>query len=86
MQGLCQTDQFDELNLCGHSEKLALGFGLISTPLGTTLRVTESVSVCSNCLAFMEFVSKLAEREIILRDAIQFHLFEDGVCSCTDDW
>lgn len=34
MQGLCQTDQFDELNLCGHSEKLALGFGLISTSWG----------------------------------------------------
>ncbi|KAJ0970452.1 hypothetical protein J5N97_023329 [Dioscorea zingiberensis] len=29
--------------LCGHSERLAIAFGIISTPLGTTIRVTKNL-------------------------------------------
>ncbi|CAN6228848.1 unnamed protein product [Urochloa humidicola] len=72
--------------LCGHSEKLAIVFGIISTPPGTTIRVMKNLRVCIDCHTVTKFISKLAEREIVVRDANRFHHFKDGDCSCGDFW
>ncbi|CAN1231422.1 Pentatricopeptide repeat-containing protein At3g46790, chloroplastic [Linum grandiflorum] len=54
----------------GHSEKLALAFGLVNT----------------NCHEFTKFISKFAGKEILVRDVNRLHRFRNGVCSCGDFW
>ncbi|XP_077227832.1 tetratricopeptide repeat (TPR)-like superfamily protein [Tasmannia lanceolata] len=72
--------------LCSHSERLAIAFGIISTPSGTTIRVTKNLRVCVDCHTATKFISKIVGREIIVRDVSRFHHFKDGVCSCRDYW
>lgn len=72
--------------LNGHSERLALAYGLLTTPRRSPIRVTKNLRVCGDCHAFMKLVSKCFEREIVVRDANRFHHFENGVCSCGDFW
>ncbi|CDP18169.1 unnamed protein product [Coffea canephora] len=72
--------------LCGHSERLAMAFGLLNTPPGTTIRVAKNLRVCNDCHAACKFISKIVEREIIVRDVRRFHHFKDGTCSCGDYW
>lgn len=69
-----------------HSEKLAIAFGLLSTPPGATIRITKNLRVCGDCHTFSKFISKVEQREIIVRDANRFHHFKDGSCSCGDYW
>ncbi|CAK9204512.1 unnamed protein product, partial [Sphagnum troendelagicum] len=69
-----------------HSEKLAIAFGLISTPPGTPLRIFKNLRVCGDCHTATKFISKLVGRAIIVRDANRFHHFENGLCSCRDYW
>ena len=71
--------------LCGHSEKLAIAFGLISTP-GTTLLLKKNLRVCVDCHTATKLISKLCNRLITVRDANRFHHFSDGKCSCNDYW
>ncbi|PKU85011.1 putative pentatricopeptide repeat-containing protein At3g23330 [Dendrobium catenatum] len=73
-------------NLCGHSERLAIVFGIISTPPGTTIRVTKNIRVCVDCHTAIKFISKIVGREIIVRDFNRFHHFKDNGCSCGDFW
>ena len=75
-----------EQYLCAHSEKLAISFGLISTPPGTPLLITKNLRVCGDCHTATKFLSKLCNRQIIVRDANRFHHFKDGNCSCNDYW
>jgi hypothetical protein len=75
-----------EETLCNHSERLAIAYGLISTPPGTTLRITKNLRACDNCHAAIKLISKLVSREIVVRDACRFHHFKDGACSCGDYW
>eukprot|EP01018_Ginkgo_biloba_P003196 Gb_11220 [translate_table: standard] len=72
--------------LCYHSEKLAIAFGLINTSPGTTLRVIKNLRVCGDCHSATKFMSKIVEREIVVRDANRYHHFKDGMCSCGDYW
>jgi pentatricopeptide repeat protein len=72
--------------LCHHSEKLAIAFGLISTPPGTSLRIFKNLRVCDDCHTATKFISKIVGRVIIVRDANRFHHFENGLCSCRDYW
>ena len=72
--------------LCSHSERLAIAFGIISTPAGTTIRVTKNLRVCVDCHIATKFISKIVGREIIVRDNSRFHHFKDGKCSCGDYW
>jgi hypothetical protein len=75
------------VQLCYHSEKLAVAFGLISTPPGTTLRIFNNLRVCGDCHTATKFIAKMVERVIIVRDANCFHHFnKDGLCSCRDYW
>lgn len=69
-----------------HSEKLALAFGLISTGPGVVLRIVKNLRICGDCHSLMKHVSKLSEREIVVRDIKRFHHFKDGICSCQDYW
>jgi hypothetical protein len=74
------------LQLCYHSEKLAIAFGLISTPPGTSLRIFKNLRICGDCHTATKFISRIVGRTIIVRDAHRFHHFEDGYCSCRDYW
>ncbi|KAH6785601.1 hypothetical protein C2S51_038056 [Perilla frutescens var. frutescens] len=75
-----------EMALCNHSERLAIAYGLISSPAGATLRITKNLRACVNCHLASKLISKLVEREIVVRDANRFHHFKDGTCSCGDYW
>ena len=75
-----------EQNLSYHSEKLAVAFGIISTPPGTTIRVFKNLRTCVDCHTAIKFISKIVQRKIIVRDSNRFHYFEDGSCSCGDYW
>lgn len=79
-------DELKEEMLSRHSEKLAIAFGLISTPEKTTLRIMKNLRVCNDCHTAIKFISKVVDREIIVRDATRFHHFRDGFCSCKDYW
>ncbi|XP_031742497.1 pentatricopeptide repeat-containing protein At3g46790, chloroplastic, partial [Cucumis sativus] len=70
----------------GHSEKLAVAFGLINTSKGDTIRITKNLRLCEDCHSVTKFISKFADREIMVRDLNRFHHFKDGVCSCGDYW
>eukprot|EP01018_Ginkgo_biloba_P016554 Gb_35599 [translate_table: standard] len=79
-------EQQKEHILSQHSERLALAFGLINAPPGAPIRIFKNLRVCGDCHTAMKFSSKIVEREIILRDAIRFHHFKGGLCSCRDYW
>lgn len=69
-----------------HSERLAIAFGIISTPPGTEIRIIKNIRVCTDCHEAIKFISKIVGREIIVRDNSRFHHFKDGKCSCGDYW
>ncbi|KAJ9174123.1 hypothetical protein P3X46_017186 [Hevea brasiliensis] len=72
--------------LRGHSEKLAVCFGLLKTTKSTTLRIFKNLRICVDCHNAAKLISKVVEREIIIRDNKRFHHFRDGFCSCGDYW
>lgn len=69
-----------------HSEKLAIAFGLISTPPRTSIQIIKNLRVCDDCHTVIKLISKIAVREIVVRDINRFHHFKDGHCSCSDYW
>uniref|UniRef100_A0A7N0TJB1 DYW domain-containing protein n=1 Tax=Kalanchoe fedtschenkoi TaxID=63787 RepID=A0A7N0TJB1_KALFE len=75
-----------EVLLCGHSERLAIAFGILNTPPGTTVRVAKNLRVCNDCHLATKIMSKIVGREIVVRDVRRFHHFKDGNCSCGDYW
>ncbi|OMP09670.1 hypothetical protein COLO4_05239 [Corchorus olitorius] len=75
-----------ENQLCYHSEKLAVAFGLISTSEGIPLQVIKNLRICGDCHLVVKLISKIYRREIIVRDRVRFHRFKDGSCSCRDYW
>ncbi|OVA17966.1 Pentatricopeptide repeat [Macleaya cordata] len=75
-----------EHSLNVHSEKLAVAFGLINCPEGTVIRIVKNLRVCDDCHSAIKLVSKIVNREIILRDNNRFHHFTGGICSCQDYW
>lgn len=75
-----------EISVSHHSEKLAIAFALIRTPPGTTIRITKNLRVCLDCHNATKIVTKVFNREIIVRDRNRFHHFRDGQCSCNGYW
>ncbi|KAG7946916.1 hypothetical protein I3843_14G067200 [Carya illinoinensis] len=69
-----------------HSEKLAIAFGVLSTPPGTTIRVAKNLRTCVDCHNFAKVLSGVYNREVIVRDRTRFHHFKEGRCSCNDYW
>lgn len=72
--------------LRGHSEKLAITYGLIKTSQGTTLRVYKNLRICVDCHNAAKLISEVMKREIVVRDNKRFHHFKNGFCSCGDYW
>jgi pentatricopeptide repeat protein len=70
----------------GHSERLAIAFGLISTPPKTKLLVTKNLRVCEDCHVVIKLISQIEQRELIIRDVNRYHHFVNGECSCKDHW
>ncbi|KAH7302176.1 hypothetical protein KP509_23G059700 [Ceratopteris richardii] len=69
-----------------HSERLAIVFGHMMTPSKSTLRIVKNLRMCFDCHCAIKYMSKILEREIIVRDSYCSHHFKDGVCSCLDYW
>ncbi|GAB2273690.1 hypothetical protein Dimus_008471 [Dionaea muscipula] len=75
-----------EDELLYHSEKLAISFGILSTPKGACIQIMKNLRICGDCHTFMKFISKVDQRKIIVRDGTRYHHFKDGLCSCGDYW
>ncbi len=72
-------------SLCRHSEKLAIAYGLISTPPGTPLVVIKNLRMCGDCHAATKLIARAYRRPISVRDANRYHHFcVDGTCSCKE--
>ncbi|XP_023645881.1 pentatricopeptide repeat-containing protein At1g34160 isoform X2 [Capsella rubella] len=75
--------------LCYHSEKLAVAYGLMmidSAEEESPVRVIKNLRICGDCHVVFKHISKIYNREIIVRDRVRFHRFKDGSCSCKDYW
>lgn len=70
-----------------HSEKLALAFGLVSgAPRGKALRIVKNLRICRDCHESFKYISRVIEREIVVRDVNRYHSFLNGCCTCGDVW
>ncbi|GAU35898.1 hypothetical protein TSUD_383900 [Trifolium subterraneum] len=75
-----------EQALSYHSEKVAIAFMLLNTAPGTPIRVVKNLRVCADCHMAIKLISKVYDREIVIRDRSRFHHFRGGSCSCKDYW
>lgn len=78
-------EEKDDL-LFEHSEKLALAYGILTTPQGAAIRITKNLRVCGDCHTAFTYMSRIIDHEIILRDSSRFHHFKNGMCSCKGYW
>lgn len=72
-----------------HSEKLAVAYGLMmidGSKEESPVRVIKNLRICTDCHVVFKHISKIYNREIIVRDRVRFHRFKDGSCSCRDYW
>lgn len=74
------------ISLRVHSEKLAVAFGVMNSVPGTTIQVIKNLRICGDCHTMIKLISKILNREIVVRDSKRFHHFRDGFCSCGDYW
>ncbi|GLT82719.1 hypothetical protein SLE2022_010770 [Rubroshorea leprosula] len=80
------SDEDKKRLLLTHSEKLALGFGLLGTSSDSSIRIMKNLRICEDCHLFICGASQITGREIIVRDNMRFHHFRDGQCSCGNFW
>lgn len=80
-----EGEQKEEM-LSSHSERLAIGFGLICSAEGSALTVMKNLRICGDCHSAIKLIAKVVGRKIIVRDSSRFHHFMDGRCSCGDYW
>ncbi|XP_065868094.1 pentatricopeptide repeat-containing protein At5g06540-like isoform X1 [Euphorbia lathyris] len=69
-----------------HSEKLAIAYGIMKTKAHLSIRIVKNLRVCEDCHTATKLISKVYERELIVRDRNRFHHFKGGICSCADYW
>ncbi|KAL5698278.1 hypothetical protein ACHQM5_029339 [Ranunculus cassubicifolius] len=71
-----------------HSEKLAVAFGVLSdaAPPGKALRIVKNLRICKDCHEAFKYMSRVIEREIVVRDFNRYHRFINGDCTCGDYW
>ena len=79
-----RTSDGKEEQVCRHSEKLAIVYGLMKTPANTQMVIVKNLRVCGDCHTASKMISKIRQREIVLRDSNRFHHIKDGQCSCQD--
>ncbi|KAK9081932.1 hypothetical protein Syun_030914 [Stephania yunnanensis] len=72
-------DDEKENSLCGHSEKLAIAFGLISTPSGTPLRIIKNLRVCGDCHS----ATKAQQNADVVEEEIRWCIIEISIPNCT---
>ncbi|KAH6794632.1 Pentatricopeptide repeat superfamily protein [Perilla frutescens var. hirtella] len=72
--------------LLGHSEKLALAFGMMNISEAKPIRIMKNLRICVDCHSFAKFVSQVYSRELLIRDKSRFHHIVNGMCSCRDYW
>ncbi|KAJ9551643.1 hypothetical protein OSB04_015688 [Centaurea solstitialis] len=63
-----EGDDEKEMELESHSERLAIAFGLINMKPGIPIRVVKNLRVCNDCHSVTKLLSKMYDREIIVRD------------------
>lgn len=80
------VDEEKEGALGEHSERFAIAYGLLKTRAPVVIRVVKNLRVCGDCHEVIKIISKIYEREIIVRDRVRFHKFIKGTCSCKDFW
>ncbi|EFJ18220.1 hypothetical protein SELMODRAFT_113156 [Selaginella moellendorffii] len=81
------VDEEDENSV--HSEKLALVVGLMNSRFQeneTPVVVFKNKRMCRECHSFFATISKVAARDIVVRDSSRFHWFRQCSCSCGDYW
>lgn len=69
-----------------HSEKLAVAFGIMNSVPGSVIQIIKNLRICGDCHIAIKLISKIVNREIVIRDSKRFHHFKDGLCSCGDYW
>ncbi|MCD7449104.1 hypothetical protein HAX54_049218 [Datura stramonium] len=69
-----------------HSERLAIAYALIASDSCAPIRIIKNLRVCNDCHTATKLISRIYEREIIVRDRSRFHHFRNGTCSCLDYW
>ncbi|XP_020097183.1 putative pentatricopeptide repeat-containing protein At3g15930 [Ananas comosus] len=69
-----------------HSEKLAMAYGLISSDPSVVIRIVKNLRMCLDCHRAIKLLSKIYEREVVVRDRTRFHHFRHGLCTCRDYW
>ncbi|TVU01466.1 hypothetical protein EJB05_08878, partial [Eragrostis curvula] len=69
-----------------HSEKLAVAFGIMSLPDWMPIHIMKNLHICNDCHTVIKLISSVTGREFVIRDAVRFHHFKDGSCSCGDYW
>ncbi|CAH8331485.1 unnamed protein product [Eruca vesicaria subsp. sativa] len=74
-----------EYALLYHSEKLAVAFGLLKT-VDEAITVVKNLRICEDCHSAFKYISIVSNRQIIVRDKLRFHHFQNGSCSCLDYW
>ncbi|XWS59134.1 hypothetical protein CRYUN_Cryun08bG0096100 [Craigia yunnanensis] len=80
------ADEEKRIYLCKHSERLAISYGLLKTKAPVPIRIVKNLRVCSDCHEVAKIISKIYEREIIVRNRVRIHKFVNGTCSCSDYW
>ncbi|XP_020272070.1 pentatricopeptide repeat-containing protein At1g08070, chloroplastic-like [Asparagus officinalis] len=70
----------------GHSERLALAYGLMNLGRSETIRIIMDLRMCIDCHSLFKIFSEVFSREIVVRDKIIFHHMKNGLCSCMDCW
>ncbi|KAI9161198.1 hypothetical protein LWI28_015378 [Acer negundo] len=80
------AEEDKESTVYRHSEKLAMAFGLINSGPGVAIRIVKNLRMCVDCHRVAKLVSKLYDRQVIVRDKTRFHHFRRGSCSCNDYW
>ncbi|CAN8315991.1 unnamed protein product [Cochlearia groenlandica] len=78
-------DEEKEYSLRYHSEKLAVAFGLLKT-VDVAITVVKNLRICEDCHSAFKYISIVSNRQIIVRDKLRFHHFQNGSCSCMDYW
>lgn len=63
--------------LHSHSEKLAIAFGLLNTRPGTPIWITKNLRVCGDCHSATKFISRIVNREIVVRGCKSFPSFQE---------
>ncbi|KAL5568459.1 hypothetical protein UlMin_025034 [Ulmus minor] len=81
-----EEEEDKECYLAVHTEKLVVVFAILNSKPSTTIRITKNLRVYGDFHTTAKLISKIAKREIVVRDTNHFNHFKDGFWSCGDYW